>query len=108
MSFLLYTIGVIVLLCLVTLFTRGLPFLFGDWIERQHLLVRLGEQLPAAIIVSLMIYYMIMMAKPVHWHNLSAQIIALVITLALQWRFRKTIVSLIVGTAAYLLLQGIT
>jgi branched-subunit amino acid transport protein AzlD len=107
MSYFYYVIGVTVLLCCVTLITRGLPFLFGDWIARQHLLVRLGEQLPAAIIVALMIYYMIMLARPSHWHNLVWQVIALLITLALQWRFRKTIVSLVVGTAAYLLLQGL-
>lgn len=107
MSYSFYLLGVIVLLCCVTFITRGLPFVFGDWIARQRLLVSLGEQLPAAIIVALMIYYMIMIARPTHWHNLIWQLIALWIALVLQWRFKKTMVSLLVSTTVYLILQGL-
>lgn len=103
-----YIIGVIILLFVVTMLTRGLPFLFGAWIVKQRILMMLGQQLPAAIIFMLMVYYMMMLAKPTHWHNLTWQIVALILIVALQWRYKKTIVSLLVGTALYLLLQGVT
>lgn len=101
-----YLIGVIALLFIVTMLTRGLPFMFGNWIVKQRILMMLGQQLPAAIILMLMVYYMMMLAKPTHWHNLIWQVISLSFIVVLQWRFKKTIVSLLVGTALYLLLQG--
>jgi len=107
MSFELYFIGVVVLLFLVTCVTRGLPFIFGEWISRQRVFMALGQQLPAAIILMLLIYYMMTIAKPSHWHNLIWQVIALLVTLGIQWRYRKAIVSLIIGTVLYLLLQRI-
>ena len=103
-----YIVGVIALLFVVTMLTRGLPFLFGDWIVKQRILMMLGQQLPAAIIFMLMIFYMMMLAKPTHWHNLIWQIIALILIVALQWRYKQTIVSLLVGTVVYLLLQGVS
>lgn len=107
MSLLWYISGVIVMLFIVTMVTRGLPFVFGDWIRKRETLMALGEQLPAAIILMLIIYYVMMLGKQSHWHNLVWQIIALIITLILQYHFRKTILSLVAGTVIYLVLQGL-
>lgn len=102
-----YLLGVIVLLFLVTGVTRSLPFLFGQWIVKNKMLLLIGEKIPAAIIFLLLIYYIMLVAKPMHYHNLVYELIALVITLLVQWKWRLTILSLVIGVACFALLQNL-
>jgi branched-subunit amino acid transport protein AzlD len=99
-----YLIGALILLFLIICFTRALPFFFGKVMQDNQWILYLGKQLPTSIIFLLGIYYVIAMAKPTHWHVLPCQIIALVITLFVHWKWRNVTLSLFVGTTAYLLM----
>lgn len=100
-----YLIGVIALLFGVTLFTRGLPFFLGEWIGRNRLFIMLAERLPIAIFVALLAYYMMAVAHASPGYHIVWQFVALLVTLALQWRYRNSVLSLCVGTAVFLILQ---
>lgn len=99
-----YTIGVIILLFFVVATTRSLPFMFGKVMQKNQWVLFLGRQLPISIIFLLCVYYLISMAKPTHWEILPYQLIAVLITLSAHWKWRNMTVSLVVGTAAYLLM----
>lgn len=97
-----YTIGAIFLLSCIILFTRALPFIFGNVIQENEWVLFLGKNLPISIIFLLAMYYGISMAKPTHWHIIPFQLIAILITLITHWRWRNTIISLVLGTLSYL------
>jgi branched-subunit amino acid transport protein AzlD len=105
MSPLIYLLGAIVVLSLMCLLMRWLPFLLGGWLKGKETFMHLSRQLPIAIIAALVVYYIVMMSKPTHWHNLTGEVIGLIVTLLLQWYYRKTVISLLVGTGVYVLLQ---
>lgn len=107
MTHLEYIIGAIGLLFLVVFGTRAFPFVFGKYLKESPYLLFLGKQLPASIILLLATFYAISMAKPHYGQTLLCEFIAVIATLLVQWRFRNTVVSLIVGTAVYLCLHAI-
>lgn len=90
----------------MTLTTRALPFIFTRQMKDNHLVQYLGKHLPSAIIFLLAIYYVMSIAEPSHWKNLPYQLIAIVLVILCQWRWRKLMVSLIVGTVTYILLNS--
>ena len=100
-----YLIGVIALLFVVTMVTRGLPFFLGEWVGRHRLVVMLAERLPVAIFVALLLYYMMAVAHASPIYHVAWQFVALAVTLGLQWRYRNSVLSLCVGTAVFLFLQ---
>lgn len=99
-----YTIGVIVLLFFIIAGTRALPFVFGGAMQNSEWILFLGKRLPISIILLLAVYYLISMAEPSHWRIFPFQLIAIVLTLCAHWKWRNTTVSLLIGTAAYLLM----
>ncbi len=65
----------------------------------------LGKHLPSAIIFLLVIYYMTAIAKPSDWTNLPWQLIGIAVVIFCHWRWRNMMLSLVAGTASYLILQ---
>ena len=102
-----YIITAVIILFLVIFITRALPFIFSKQMQHNILFDYLGARLPSCIIFMLVIYYVFSMTKPTHWHTLPWHICALAITLLVQWLWRNMIVSIIIGTAAFLLLSNI-
>lgn len=100
-----YIIGVTVMLFAVVFVGRALPFIFGKRLTNSPLLTYLSTRLPMCIIILLTLYYMVLLAKPTHWHNLPWQLIALVVVIALHWRWKNVIISVLGGTAVYLALS---
>lgn len=100
-----YLLGVIALLLAVTLLTRGLPFFLGAWVGRHRLFIMLADRLPVAIFVLLLAYYMKAVAHVSPGYHIVWQFIALAVTLGLQWRYGKSVLSLCAGTALFLFLQ---
>lgn len=105
MSPLMYLSGAFLVLSVTCLFMRWLPFWIGGWLKRKETFMHLSRQFPVAIISALVIYYVVMMSRPSHWHNLTGEIVALVVTLMLQWYCRSTVISIVVGTGIYVLFQ---
>jgi len=102
-----YTIGVIALLFCITCTTRALPFIFGKKMKGNQLILFLGNRLPVSIIFLLCVYYIMSIAKPSFITLMPQQLIALVITLFAQWKWRNMVISLFLGTALYLVLNNV-
>ena len=102
-----YTIGVIALLFCITCVTRVLPFIFGKKMKENQLILFLGNRLPVSIIFLLCVYYMVSIAKPSFMTLIPQQLIAVVVTLLVQWKWRNMTISLFSGTVLYLALNYI-
>ncbi len=104
MSETVYTCLAIAVTALVTCLTRGLPFLaFSGKRELPDWLRWLGDALPAAIMLILVVYCM-------RNTNLGtfpfgmAELISIAVTIVVHMKKRSTLVSMAVGTACYMIL----
>ena len=101
-----YVIGVIAAMGLVTFALRGLPFIAAQWLNKHPIVQRLGAFLPLAIMTLLTVHSAAGSARehPVGpWPELAA--IALVAIL--QWRTRNALLSILLGTGAYVLMRNL-
>lgn len=101
----LYLLGVIVVMALVTFALRALPFVAGQWLQAHPLAQRLGQFLPLAIMTLLLVSstFSAMAGDPDRpWPELLA---VLLVTL-LQWFGRNALLSILLGTGAYVLLRN--
>jgi branched-subunit amino acid transport protein AzlD len=88
----------------VTFALRALPFVAAQWLARQPIVQRLGRFLPLAIMALLLAHAMAGLARE-HARGPWAELIAVALVMLLQWRARNALLSIGVGTAAYLLLR---
>ena len=101
-----YVIGVIAAMGLVTFALRALPFVAAQWLNKHPIVQRLGAFLPLAIMTLLTVHSAAGSARehPVGpWPELAA--IALVAIL--QWRTRNALLSILLGTGAYVLMRNL-
>ena len=101
-----YVIGVIAAMGLVTFALRALPFVGAQWLNKHPIVQRLGAFLPLAIMTLLTVHSAAGSARehPVGpWPELAA--IALVAIL--QWRTRNALLSILLGTGAYVLMRNL-
>jgi branched-subunit amino acid transport protein AzlD len=101
-----YVLIVIVLMGVVTVALRALPFVAGHWLRRHAVVQKLGDSLPLSIMVLLLVDTVASQARGhagLPWQELLA--VALVITL--QWRTRQTLLSIVMGTALYMVLRAL-
>ena len=98
---------IIAVMSLGTLLLRGLPFLiFSAQDKLPDTIVYLGKVLPSAVLGMLVIYCwkdINILATPHGFYELTA---SLVVILVQVWR-RNMILSIIAGTAAFMLLQNL-
>jgi len=97
-----YTMTAIILLSAIVFLTRALPFVFSNVMRKNEWIQFLGKQLPISIIFLLALYYAFSMAQPTQWHIIPFQIIGILVTLLVHWKWKNTTISLILGTLAYL------
>ena len=88
----------------VTFLTRAAPFLLfdrGD--EPPEWVLSLGRILPPAIIAMLVVYCLrgLSFAETGLW---APHLIASVVVVALQWKFKNDLVSIFTGTVLYMVL----
>ena len=98
-----YTLGVTLLLCLIIVATRViLPLCIAKPLMRNERIMKLGKELPPAIMWILALETM--NYSSAHHHLILIwQIVALLLTVAVQlWR-KNLILSIIVGTGFFLL-----
>lgn len=101
-----YVLIVIVLMGAVTAALRALPFVAGHWLRRHAVVQKLGDSLPLSIMVLLLVDTV---AGQAHSHpGLPWQeLLAVVLVITLQWRTRQTLLSIVAGTALYMVLRAL-
>ena len=91
----------------VVIFLRAFPFRILSGTKRPPaLLFYLGKVLTAAAIAMLVVYSMfgVLNYNTEKWSNLPAGLLAGMITAVLQFFFKNPLVSIIAGTAVYMLM----
>ena len=99
-----YNIALIVVMALVTMATRFLPFLiFGEHRKTPELILYLGKVLPCAVMGMLVVYCLKEVTFLQAPFGLPELIGIVVVALLHLWR-RNSLLSIGVGTVAYMLL----
>jgi branched-subunit amino acid transport protein AzlD len=101
-----YVFTVIVLMAAVTVLLRALPFIAGHWLRRHAFVQKLGDSLPLSIMVLLLVDTVAGQARGhagLPWQELAA----VAVVVALQWRTRQPLLSIVAGTALYVALRAL-
>lgn len=100
-----YALGVLAAMALVTFGLRALPFLAARFLQSHPLVQRLGRFLPLAIMTLLLLHTLMGSAR----ENPSgpwAELAAVATVVALQWWRKQALLSILAGTALYVLLRN--
>lgn len=100
-----YAIGAIVAMAVVTFALRALPFLAARFLQSHPLVQQLGRFLPLAIMTLLLLHTLVGSAL----QNPSgpwAELVAVTAVVILQWWRRHPLLSILTGTALYVLLRN--
>ncbi|PKO61025.1 MAG: branched-chain amino acid ABC transporter [Betaproteobacteria bacterium HGW-Betaproteobacteria-18] len=100
-----YALGALAAMALVTFGLRALPFLAARFLQSHPLVQRLGRFLPLAIMTLLLLHTLVGSAR----QNPSgpwSELVAVATVVALQWWRRHALLSILVGTALYVLLRN--
>ena len=90
---------------LVTVALRAAPFVALARLQSSAMVRYLGRTMPAGVMVVLVVYTLRgTTAAPASWVPAA---VALGLTLVVHLAFRRAAVSIVVGTAAYMLLQAV-
>jgi len=100
-----YLMGVIVAMGVVTFALRALPFLSAQWLRRSPVIQHLGRFLPLSIMALLLVHSASNAARE-HATGPWPELIAIVVTCFLQWRSRNPLLSIVAGTALYVVLRN--
>ncbi len=100
-----YAIGVIAAMALVTFGLRALPFLAARFLQSHPLVQRLGRFLPLAIMTLLLLHTLVGSAQ-VNPSGPWAELAAVATVVALQWWRRQPLLSILAGTALYVVLRN--
>ncbi|MBA3058614.1 MAG: AzlD domain-containing protein [Gammaproteobacteria bacterium] len=100
-----YALGVLAAMAIVTFGLRALPFLAARWLQSHPLVQRLGRFLPLAIMALLLLHTLVGSARQ-NPTGPWAELVAVATVLALQWWRRQALLSILAGTALYVLLRN--
>lgn len=100
-----YLLAVIVVMGAVTFGLRALPFLSARLLRRSPVVQHLGRFLPLAIMVLLLVHSATGAARE-HAYGPWPELLAIAVTCLLQWRSRNPLLSIVAGTALYVLLRN--
>lgn len=100
-----YALGVMAAMAAVTFGLRALPFLAAKFLQHHPLVLRLGRFLPLAIMTLLLLHTLVGSARD-NPAGPWAEIAAVACVIGLQWRWRKPLLSILLGTALYVLLRN--
>ena len=100
-----YALGVLAAMAVVTFGLRALPFLAARWLQSHPLVQRLGRFLPLAIMTLLLLHTLVGSARQ-NPTGPWAELAAVATVVALQWWCRHALLSILAGTALYVLLRN--
>lgn len=101
-----YALGVLAAMAAVTFGLRALPFLAARFLQSHPLVQRLGRFLPLAIMTLLLLHTLVGSAQGNPVNGPWAELAAVAVVLALQWFKRQPLLSILGGTALYVLLRN--
>ena len=101
-----YLIGVIAVMALISFALRALPFVAAQWLNKHPLVHRLGDFLPLAIMTLLTVHSAAGSARE-HAAGPWPELVAIALVVILQWRTRNALLSILLGTAAYVLMRNL-
>lgn len=100
-----YVIGVLLAMAAVTFGLRALPFLAAKFLQKHPMVQQLGRFLPLAIMTLLLVHTLVGSARD-NPQGPWAELAAVAAVLGLQaWR-RQPLLSILLGTALYVLLRN--
>lgn len=102
----LYVLGAIAVMALVTFALRALPFVAAQWLQRHAIVRRLGEFLPLAIMTLLLVHSAAGLARE-HPAGPCFELIAIGLTVVMQWKYRNALLSILLGTVVYVSLRNL-
>ena len=100
-----YALGALAAMAAVTFGLRALPFLAARFLQRHPLVQRLGRFLPLAIMALLLLHTLVGSAQD----NPSgpwAELAAVATVVGLQWWRGHALLSILAGTALYVLMRN--
>jgi branched-subunit amino acid transport protein AzlD len=100
-----YALGVMAAMAGVTFALRALPFLGAQWLQKHPFVYRLGQFLPLAIMTLLLLHALVGAASE-HAHGPWFELVAVVTVIALQWRLKNALLSMLIGGSIYVLLRN--
>lgn len=89
----------------VTFIERALPFVAGEWLESHGWVRTMGNFLPLAIMVILVVDGGVSGAAS-HPGLPVPEVLALSLTVVLQWFFKNALISIFSGTALYVAIMN--
>ncbi|MFZ3161444.1 MAG: AzlD domain-containing protein [Rhodoferax sp.] len=98
-------LGAITAMAVVTFGLRALPFLAARWLQNSPRVQRLGRFLPLAIMTLLLLHTLVGQARA-NPAGPWAEGVAVAVVLALQWWKKHPLLSILAGTALYVLLRN--
>ena len=101
-----HALGVIVAMALITFALRALPFVASRWLQRHDVVRRLGNFLPLAIMTLLLLHAVVGSARE-HAGGPWPELLCSGLAMLLQWRSRNPLLSIVAGTALYVLLRNL-
>jgi branched-subunit amino acid transport protein AzlD len=100
-----YALGALGAMAGVTFGLRALPFLAAKFLQKHPMVQHLGRFLPLAIMTLLLVHTLVGNARD-NPHGPWAELTAVACVLTLQWFKRQPLLSILVGTALYVLLRN--
>lgn len=98
-------LAVLIPICIVTIALRQLPFSFIKALKRSELIGVLGLMMPVGVMVVLVIYTVFgQLEAP---GGLIASLLGVAVTLGLHIAFKRAGLSIVGGTAAYMILVNL-
>ncbi|WP_203583552.1 branched-chain amino acid transporter permease [Sheuella amnicola] len=101
-----YVVTVIFAMGLVTFALRALPFIAAQWLQKHPMIERLGQSLPLAI-MSLLLIHSVIGSSSEHDAGPWFELIAITLVVLLQWFSKNPLLSILAGTALYVLLRNL-
>ena len=102
-----YALGALAVMAAVTFGLRALPFMAAKFLQDHPMVQRLGRFLPLAIMTLLLVHTLAGSARD-NPTGPWAELAAIACVMALQWRWRQPLLSILLGTALYVLLRNPT
>ncbi|MDI1245474.1 MAG: AzlD domain-containing protein [Rhodoferax sp.] len=101
-----YALGAIAAMAVVTFALRALPFLAARWLQSCPLVQQLGRFLPLAIMTLLLLHTLVGSARQ-NPAGPWTEAVAIATVVALQWWKKHPLLSILAGTALYVVLRNI-
>lgn len=100
-------IAAILVMAIVTFALRALPFVAAGLLRRHRLIRALGGFLPAAILALLLIHTLVgFIRQDAPTVGAWPALVAILVTVGLQWRWHHALLSIFAGTGVYVLLRN--